>query len=398
MIRRAGRFQRSKRPLSPPLPEDCGEVLHRKWLEWVEDESFRRLAFRVFLMDAQTSMTWLVNPLISYAEVSESLPESADLWMAGDAEQWKALYLQRPVRSPGSQLSLTSFLRQRSEPSALEGYHDVHFSNLIVLHGFWRLNWEYSQQLIMLNLRPGDTNAVMDLRYQELCHRLNHFRVGIHAMREPPVPETILVLEALSMYLHMSLDDIKLFAGKEDIEEARRVLPLLQQWIEHSQSRQAVWHAGQVLAAAKSFPPRKLSGFFAITVFYSSLACWAYGLISRFKSVRDQQDVGTTAPDDVSVSLQQQQTQRPRLDGDETPDVQRFVVLGRGSPVIAQADDASEPTELTRLSEPEAVMTVVLSVLKKNFRHMDGEALPPLVENLVQLLQDLSVAAGSVGH
>ncbi|KAJ9627607.1 hypothetical protein H2203_002819 [Taxawa tesnikishii (nom. ined.)] len=234
----------------------------------------------------------------------------------------------------------------------------------------------------MLNLRPGDTNAVMDLRYQELCHRLNHFRVGIHAMREPPVPETILVLEALSMYLHMSLDDIK----------------LLQQWIEHSQSRQAVWHAGQVLAAAKSFPPRKLSGFFAITVFYSSLACWAYGLISRFKSVRDQQDVGTTAPDDVSVSLQQQQTQRPRLDGDETPDVQRFVVLGRGSPVIAQADDASEPTELTRLSEPEAVMTVVLSVLKKNFRHMDGEALPPLVENLVQLLQDLSVAAGSVGH
>ena len=229
MLRRAGKFQKPRCPVSAPLPEDSGEVLNRKWLEWAKQESFRRLAFRTFLMDAQSSMTLLVNPLICYAELSDSLPESAELWTAEDAEQWKALYLQRSMRSPDAQLSLISFLRQRSEPLALEGYHDVHFSSLIVLHGFWGLIWEYLQHLSVLNIRPGDSNAVMNLRYQELCNLLSHFRIGISDLREGPCPETTLILQALSMYLHMSLEDIQLFAGKEDIEEARRVLPSLQQ-------------------------------------------------------------------------------------------------------------------------------------------------------------------------
>ena len=49
MLRRAGRFRRSRRPTEHPLPTDTPEQLERKWRDWVEAESFKRLAYHLFL-------------------------------------------------------------------------------------------------------------------------------------------------------------------------------------------------------------------------------------------------------------------------------------------------------------------------------------------------------------
>jgi hypothetical protein len=244
---------------SPPLAHDTGGALHRKWLGWVEQESFERLAFHAFIMDVQTSMAMSTSRLISFAELKIPLPESRELWLAQDAEHWKAVYLSRPRASQHPELSVTDLVQ---EPVEVPDHYDLDFTRLIILCGTWGLIWHRSQLLLMTK-RPGHGQATgTDLRYNDLLQTLQHFRMNLAEGTTPPGPATILILELLSMHLHGSLSDIQLLPGKQDAEDARHVLPSLQQWAESRESRQAIWHAGQVLRAAKAFRHKQLRGIF----------------------------------------------------------------------------------------------------------------------------------------
>lgn len=395
MIRRAGKLQRDKRLPVAPLPQDAGEDLQRKWLEWVERESVKRLVFHVFLYDAQSSMSLLANPLVSYAEVAIALPESKELWDAEDAEQWKAIYLSRREPAPDRLPSLVDCIQEPASIVSSQAFCDAHFSTLISLHAFWGMIWEYNQMDSITKNRTGQSNdsLFMPLRNQGLCRTLQYFRMSMSECKVPPSPESMLVLDILLMYLHMSLEEIQLFAGKEDKDEARRVFPSLQQWVESSGSRQAIWHGGQVLRAAKTFPRNQLRNFYAIAVYHASIAFWAFGVISQAKTNRLQNTGSFT---DVSEGV----VQPIWLDGSETPDVQRFIALGRGNPGICAlpSPNRTNPT-LVPLTDPEAVMDIMLDTLRKNcVGQAPDEALPPLVENLAQLMRDLGKAAEAMGR
>lgn len=53
--------------------------------------------------------------------------------------------------------------------------------------------------------------------------------------------------ELTYMHLHTCFDQIESFGGREGPEEAQMACPVLHSWIQDSSSRQAAWHAGQVL-------------------------------------------------------------------------------------------------------------------------------------------------------
>ncbi|KPM42896.1 hypothetical protein AK830_g3655 [Neonectria ditissima] len=378
MLRRGGRFRRPNTAFTAPHPQDTGKALHHKWLEWVEEESFKRLVFHAFILDAQTSMAMFTNPVISFAEMATPLPDSRELWLAEDAEQWKTIYLGRP-RLQERHLSLVDFLREPIEPP--EGC-DVHLFRLVILHGIWGMIWQHSQLHSALK-RPGHSDPALALRHQDLLKMLHHFRMNISDCQDPASEETTLVLELLHMYLHMSLEDIELFAGKGDLEDARRVLPSLQDWVDGPQSRQAIWHAGQVIRAARKFRLKHIRGFFAIAVYHASLALWAYSIMSLANA---------------EVGLQPALAHPVCLDGPDSSAVQRFITLGKGIPSISypQLTDTTAVT-LVPLSNQEAVISAVLDVLQGNFPcSLQVETAPPLVENLKQLLQDLGRAAVSV--
>jgi hypothetical protein len=63
-----------------------------------------------------------------------------------------------------------------------------------------------------------------------------------------------MILNVLLMNLHVSIDDLQLFAGREGEEQAKKIYPTLQQWVEGRDARQTLWHAGQVLREAMLFP------------------------------------------------------------------------------------------------------------------------------------------------
>ncbi|VZH94272.1 unnamed protein product [Fusarium fujikuroi] len=94
MLRRSRRFGKAYTAADPPLPEDTGEILQSKWLAWIEQENCNRLIYHCFIQDTQVSIAMLTCPLISFSELKTPLPESSDLWLAKDAEAWKAIYLR----------------------------------------------------------------------------------------------------------------------------------------------------------------------------------------------------------------------------------------------------------------------------------------------------------------
>ncbi|CAK7233779.1 hypothetical protein SBRCBS47491_008727 [Sporothrix bragantina] len=387
MLRRAGRFQDVKRAVPEPLPEDTGEVLHRKWLDWVEQEGFKRLAFHMFICDAQVSMTMLTNPHISYAELSIPFPDARNLWMAEDAEQWKALYLARaPVQGP--RLCLLDFLQQ---PDDIPDFYDTSLAGLAILAGIWGMIWQHIQLTAVLH-RHGEVSAkhqnmaaLASLRREDLLRTLLHVRINIASSQTPACAETTLLLEVVSMYLFVNFGDLQLFAGKGDIDDARRILPSLQKWVGTEDARKAVWHAGQALRAAAAFPAKQLDRFYAVAVYHAGLTLWAYGVITQARALSDK---GSMQLNGENTNLQ------VYLDGNESPALPAFFTLGRLTPAVGSCQQGMDPVPL---SNPQAVMDVVLGTLRCNFpAATHGEGVPPLVDNLIQLLRDLGQAARNV--
>ncbi|KAH7156053.1 c6 zinc finger domain-containing protein [Dactylonectria macrodidyma] len=385
MLRRSGGFQKYQKFVPPPLSQDSGAVLRQKWIDWVQQESYKRLSFYAFLLDEQLSMALLVSPQISYAEMLLPLPESSELWTAEDAERWKSIYLKHPIR-PVDQFnpSMLSLLQKPLEISSLPSCYDLHLSTLIVLHGLWGMIWECTQLTSVFSSRLSHSSAAMTL-HQDLCQAFDSLRMAVTELEEAQTPEVDLMLGLLTIYLHASLEKVQLFAGKEDLEEARRVFPLLQEWTMLPSARHAIWGAGQVLRAAKAFPARQLRNFQAIAVYHAGLTCWAYGIISLKNEPRGS-DTQRTHLHSPATTIW--------LDGPDTSDVRRFIALGRGIPSIGFPRSAEMPsTGLISLSDPVHLMGVVLNTLQNNMEpHTGGASIPPLVENLIQLITDLGEA------
>ncbi|KAJ5320635.1 hypothetical protein N7508_000918 [Penicillium antarcticum] len=368
MLRRALRFRRSVYTNIVPRAEDKGPALEAKWREWVEQESYKRLVYSLFMHDSQTAMSLNVNPIISYADMELPLPASRHLWEAKSATEWKDLFGRvTPERLP----SLADLLRDMSQITVFQDCVDTQFAASVLIHGLAALINEYHRlKFISTNNSKHWHALVTNSRQQELDQALQHFKMVCSELRGECRPEIMLVCEVVSMLLHMSLEELQLFAGKEDKQEARRVYHSALEWIASSDSRRAVWHAGQVIRAARSMPPGSLTRFLAIGVYYAGLAFWSYSVVSKANTAR------LTGSPNIPLS---NAGPTVLLDGDDIPDVSKFVTLGCGSPAL------QGPGGAAYLVDPGTTMDVVQRILRVE----NSERTPPLVQMLAQLMGDL---------
>ena len=151
---------------------------------------------------------------------------------------------------------------------------DLQFSTSIILHAIWSLIAEYRQLEFVLKIqspeRHGNGALISTSWHQELCQLLDHFRITVSEWNGGLRPEAVMLHELFMMNLHVSFEELQLFAGKEGAEEAQRVYPLLRQWFDNRRSRQAVFHAGQIIHAATIFS--HLRDFYAVALYHASLA------------------------------------------------------------------------------------------------------------------------------
>ncbi|KAJ4258816.1 hypothetical protein NW762_007903 [Fusarium torreyae] len=375
MLRRSGRFGKVCQSAAFPLPEDTGDALHGKWLAWIEQESYNRMVYHCYIMDTQVSISMLTCPLISFSELKAPLPESRDLWLAADAETWKSIYLRKERQH--NRISLADYFRDSSE---IDSSYDAPFCQLIILSGIWGMVWQCLQTIAVLD-KPSHSDPALTLRQQEILQSLHRLRINMPeeeaGWQDGPAG---MLYELVNMHLHMPFEEVELFAGKGDQNDARRALPLLSDWINSRESRKAIWHAGQLFKVAEKFGPARLRGFYTIALYQANLAMWAYAVVSR---------VNGTDKDD---SMRNQEM--VCLNRSDTPLVQRFISRGLPSaaaiqPCVSQGNDAP-----ILVMDQEAVVDHVLGILGANFSHC--EAVPPLVENLQQLLDKLGRAATNV--
>jgi hypothetical protein len=184
MLRATGKYKRFSYASITLLVNDEGDTeLDEKWKSWAAQESYKRLAFHSFIRDAQTSMTTMIHPVISYAELTLSLPGPKQVWMAETAKEWKAAYLNGVNKAQSSEnaLSFQDVLRDLSCLTTNQNRVDLQFSALIYLHAIWGMIWEYHQLEAVHRRSSSDksihrnTNLLLCSRQQELRDLLLNF-------------------------------------------------------------------------------------------------------------------------------------------------------------------------------------------------------------------------------
>ncbi|KAL6235085.1 hypothetical protein BDW75DRAFT_230591 [Aspergillus navahoensis] len=359
MVRRGGMFHHSAYPPLPTRLDENGHSLGEAWHAWAYKEAYKRLVYRLFRLEVQVSMALLTAPLITYAEMCLPLPAPSHLWDASSASQWKEAYNALSVsfsthaRTPtlGECVADLDLL----EPS--RRIADIRLACGAVMHSIWGLVWEFRQlsSLLATGSRYWDNDLLMASRHGQLRRILDCFRMAHGG-------ETPVQLHLTLMHMYMSLEEVEILATSDD--PGGRAAPTLDQpasvlreWVGSEQSRHAIWHAGQVVRAIKLLPMQTLRDFMAIALYHASLALWAYGM----ESVADP-------------ALEN----NVWLDGPETEDVHRYIALQRGAVLIA---------------DPTAVLEMIIDIMRLNHYQEAITRTPPLVANLVHLLERLRDAS-----
>ncbi|KAK5652232.1 hypothetical protein OQA88_10729 [Cercophora sp. LCS_1] len=368
MLRRGGRLRHTGYPDIDLVSGGAGE-LDRAWSTWVEGESFKRLVFRLLCHDTNTSMALLINPLISYAELSLPLPDSSDLWAASTAEDWSVRYSSR---SNYQRVTVADYIDDPEEFLSHSQTVDVRVARSAFLSAAWSLCWEYVQLGSLQRSSPRRWNALLSAsRLEELLRLLNHFRICM----EPHLSSADVAtrLEHTLLHLHTPFESVHVFAGMEGPEQARTIHPLVSEWATTEAARKAVWHGAQIVRAAKSTARGTLQGASVVMLYQAGLTLWAYGILTGDLVPSERWDNTGGSQQDQGVWLEDQ----------EGVLLQRFIQLGAGSPFIRGIATSQAGLAETHLSEPDKIMEAVINILRHNH---EGLPKPLLVDRLIQLM------------
>jgi hypothetical protein len=352
----------------------------------MEIESLKRLAFHALYEDACTSMSLFNPPLINPLEMHLELPCPRSLWEATTAEEWRRVLLNHSNTSANKIPALRTCIADIGILTSQQGFADVQMSFLLIVCSVWSKVWQWRQMKATSMISGSHANNLPVTSYHSelvnLCKQLSLSEADIDGGIGP---HPRLSLEVCQMHLHVSLEDIQLFAGKEGHEEARKTVASLRCWIKLPDSRQAIYHAGQILRQAARYPYGLLAGFQAVAVYHASLVLWAYAVLTEPDSILQPRNEESPTPRESEIV---------RLDGDESQaDLQRFLMLAKGRPCIRayrhrqEHDDGS----VTFLTDPMGVMDSITNLLAS--KNGNEHEMPPIVSNLVKLMHSLGKAA-----
>jgi hypothetical protein len=326
------------------------------------------------------------------SELNFSIPASRDLWLADTAAKWKQRYLaKRPSMSPIPRM--LDVVHDTSLFDVLRDHIDVSLCSLAVLHGFWGQIWALQEaSRFYLGNQTGQGSAtyrvLLTAQHRELYQDIQSFATKVSDLAKQP-SGIVVIIEFFMMTLHVSPDELQRFAGKSGEEKAPQAATNLQKWIQTAEARKAAWHAGQIFRAAKSMPPAELRDFHAIAVYFASLTLWAYGHVSNSNGAHesDAQNLTSRAQEELDNSIQ------VPLDGPETRETRVFLSLGQGRPGLNYHYVNGEMI-FESLENPNIVLKIAREIYRNNFPALE-EPLPPLVENLGNLMRDLGSLPGS---
>lgn len=395
MLRRGGRFRDKWKGRPEPNIEDQNQDLQARWKRWVEEESFKRLVYHVLFQDVQTSAALFRQPLTSYSEINLPMPCAPHLWEAKSAELWWQEILSRQHHPKTPQVTLPQCLQN---PRLLDFHKtqiDVQMSLRIMVANFWLRVWQSIQMRPFST--PEDTNsrlALVNPPHQQLVTAAEDLTVRFSQGSISMHPSVRLMLEIGRMHLYVSLEDIQQLAGNEGEERARKAASRLRTWIMLPEARHALFHAGQVARATAECPSSYVRGVHAVMVYHASLTMWAYALLATSQNTSH---VGHTIRNHDFDDDEEQPT--VWLDGEEIPELRRFILLGHGTPCIRNYSSGSfggRSNELNRvpLTDAANVMMSIVGLLSN--RNESEHYCIPIASYLGGLMHTLAKASAAM--
>ncbi|KAF2214206.1 hypothetical protein CERZMDRAFT_66334 [Cercospora zeae-maydis SCOH1-5] len=382
-----------------PSIDDTDGVLYQKWRSWIQEETLKRVVLHTFLHDSQVATTHLRNRLVSPSQLLLPVPMALDLWLAPTAQIWRNVWLSR-VRPPQHQMpSVMELFTNLAKLDELTGIVDTRLCLLVVCHAFAHDVWQFRQQSVLLSNWETQRRRDRWLTHQNRQRDIMDDLTTVHTFSEAQeniAPEILFTVEFLIMSLHVSVEDILIFAGKSGEDEARKVYPRVQKWTQDAEARTAVWHAGQVLRVARTFEQTRLRDFYAVALYQAALTLWVYGMITSNTARRS----GDKTPIPAQPGSNAAQGSRVALDDDNDKAAKSFKLIGTGVAGLTSTDGG--PVDLDRwngrsnfcpLSNSKGVMLISREILRGNFPD-SSHGLPPLAENLVNLINELGNLSG----
>jgi hypothetical protein len=258
---------------------DTTASVEHMWRKWSKKESYHRIAYFAWILQAQSSLVFDVNMSIAPVEMSCPLPARRDWWDARSASEW---WLTNPVtgRRHGA-LSLKDLLRDPSLLSMNRDYLDVHFAQLALLGGCWVLVREYRQFCALACEQNSLDTDLQTLRRDVLVRYLERVEMECKACGALSC-EVEMFFQVVMMHAYVPFRDLETFAGREsDHANAKVSEEIICLWSQRKDAWHAVYHAGQVVRAAEAFAVGTLSDFYTIAFFHAVLLLWTYGVFQQ---------------------------------------------------------------------------------------------------------------------
>ena len=333
--------------------------------------------------DIHASIGFQKPPLISFTELKFSLPASRELWLAKSAAEWRDRYISYSASNFTSTVSLMDAMQTPDLLTPHSTLIDTHLSAIAILHGFWGQIWNLLESKKFYPPSKATHRLCLLTSHTELYRDIVAFSSLLPSLTRNSA-EATLMAELLMMMLHASPEDLQRFAGKFGEDEARKASVEFTEWSKGIESRIAIWHAGQVFRAAKRLGQAQCRGFNAIAVYYASLTLWIYGLMTPVSRLPSNMENGARLNQERIV-----------LNEAENINARSWRASDVGiSGIKVTTLDGSE--QFVPLEETDRILCLGREVYKANFGSSGTEgSVPPLVENLGNLLRDLGSLPGS---
>lgn len=230
-------------------------------------------------------------------------------------------------------------------------------------------------------------------------HRLQHLR-SVSPHLEACKAVTRLFHEFLNMSLHVDLDIVTRFAGKCGEEEAHRAYQVLQAWRGTKQGRTALWHAAQVVKAARVTRPYELRGPETFLTYHSIMVLWAYSMmyIDSAKHSRSTTPLPGQRYTAIQRTKDDSSEQPVYLDDGTSEMTEAYILTGSGRPCLrmqkrseqgATAQDNAR-SETCDLRNPPMVMQMGVQVLRANCPRDRPENMPQMLRSLCDVMDGLA--------
>ena len=325
MLRRGKRLRTDQYCAPEALLNSSALSTEQKWLQWVEQESTKRLVYFAMSLDFHVAAARRINALFSCDEMGTPLPTCTDLWRAANAADWLTGLNISPTLKVQQPLPLNRVLRQPQLFAVCKAVTDLKFAAFAYLAGSWALIEDYWRMTALTPLSQHTNDFVLHARHTELLSTVERFRSEL-TDQSGHGAEIFMLQELVFLHLNVSYNHIVYYCGQGSEDDARTSTPYIEQWFDSPQSRTAIWHAAQVFRAAKQFSVCALADIYVIGLYQAAQILWVWSLLSRMQPPKETSDTFSII-----------------LDDEETPQTMRFLKAGQGKPYLTDRSGIAFP-------------------------------------------------------